>query len=71
VSATGGRRRWWRRRAPDVIDVRAEPTVDVRDDPDAVLARLTRMREAGLLTAAEYETERARLEQARRAAPPS
>jgi hypothetical protein len=64
MSADEGRHRWWRRRRTDeVVDLRAVPPVDVREDLDAVLAQLARMREAGMLTAAEYETERRRVEQ--------
>jgi hypothetical protein len=69
VSANEGRRRWWRRRGADAVDLRAAPPVDVREDPDDVLPQLTRLRDSGLLTAAEYETEKQRIEQAGRTSP--
>jgi hypothetical protein len=54
-------RRWFGlRRAPK----QPEPVVDLRevpmpsDDPEAVVARLARLRDAGLITNAEFEKER-------------
>ncbi len=70
MTVNAGRRRWWRRRAVDDVDLRTVPPVDVRDDPDDVLPQLTRLRDSGLLTAAEYEAEKQRIEEARRASPP-
>ena len=70
MAAREGRRRWWHRRAPDVVDLRDVPPVDVREVPDDALAQLARLRDSGLLTASEYETERKRIEQRRRDSPP-
>ena len=55
-------RRWFGlRRAPR----RPEPVVDLRevgpalaDDPESVVSRLARLRDAGLITNAEFEKER-------------
>jgi hypothetical protein len=56
-------RRWFGlRRAPK----QPEPVVDLRegepdllgDDPESVIARLARLRDAGLITNAEFEKER-------------
>jgi hypothetical protein len=63
VSESTGRRRWWHRRTPEVVDLRSTPSVDVRGSE---LAALTRMRDSGLLTASEYESERRRIEESRR-----
>ena len=53
------RRGWFRRRRREA----AEPAVDLRDDhlptdPESVIARLARLRDAGLITNAEFERER-------------
>jgi hypothetical protein len=59
------RRRWFgRRRAPEpVVDLRdPEPeTVVLADDPESVVARMARLRDAGLITAAEFEHEKRRI----------
>jgi hypothetical protein len=56
------RRSWFRRRRPEatttVVDVRDEP---LPNDPESVIARLARLRDAGLITNAEFERERASL----------
>ena len=51
-------RRRQREVAPPVVDVRDEP---LPTDPDSVIARLARLRDAGLITNAEFERERAAL----------
>lgn len=43
------------------VDLRA-PDHELPDDVDSVLARLARLRDAGLMTPAEYEDERKRLQ---------
>jgi hypothetical protein len=52
-------RSWFRRRrapeGPTVVDVRDDP---LPDDPASVIARLARLRDAGLITNAEFERER-------------
>ncbi len=58
-----GLRRWWRRRASaPVIDLREERearrTEPLPSDPDSVVVRLARLRDAGLITNAEFEAER-------------
>ena len=59
------RRRWFGLRAPAAPE--PEPVVDLRevvvlaDDPESVLARMTRLRDAGLITTAELEAERRRI----------
>jgi hypothetical protein len=56
------RRGLFRRRrrevAPPVVDLRDEP---LPNDPQSVIARLARLRDAGLITNAEFERERATL----------
>ena len=57
------RRPWFRRRRPEATTT---TVVDVRDDalptdPASVIARLGRLRDAGLITNAEFERERAAL----------
>ena len=53
------RRSWVRRRRPEatttVVDVRDDP---LPNDPESVIARLARLRDAGLITNAEFEKER-------------
>jgi hypothetical protein len=56
------RRRWFGlRRAPQrpepVIDLRTPPPA-LADDPESVVSRLARLRDAGLITNAEFEKER-------------
>ncbi|HET7901778.1 MAG TPA: hypothetical protein VFL59_11375 [Candidatus Nanopelagicales bacterium] len=58
-------RRWFglRRAKEPVVDLR-EPeaeTVVIADDAASVVARMARLRDAGLITAAEYEHERRRI----------
>ncbi len=70
-------RRWFGRRpalapttdasAPDadeglLVDLRDESPDELPDDVDSVLARLARLRDAGLMSTAEYEDERKRLQ---------
>ncbi len=59
------KRRWFGlRRAADpepVVDLRDPEPVALADDPDSVVARMARLRDAGLITAAEYEHERRRI----------
>lgn len=56
------RRRWFgRRSAPEpVVDLRDEPAV-LADDAESVVARMARLRDAGLITAAEFEHEKRRI----------
>ncbi len=56
------RRRWFgRRSAPEpVVDLRDEPVV-LADDAESVVARMARLRDAGLITAAEFEHEKRRI----------
>jgi hypothetical protein len=58
-------RRWFGlRRAADpepVVDLREPEPVVVADDPESVVARMARLRDAGLITPAEYEHERRRI----------
>jgi len=62
-------RRWFGlRRAQDpVVDLRDQDppdtpdTVTLADDAASVVARMARLRDAGLITAAEYEHERRRI----------
>ena len=53
------RRRFWRNKPPaPVIDLR-EPAVEaLPNDPESIVARLARLRDAGLITNAEFEAER-------------
>lgn len=56
-------RRWFglrrRRQTPEpVVDLREAPPARLPDDPASVVARLARLRDAGLITNAEYEAER-------------
>ena len=55
-------RRWFglrrARKAPEpVVDLRDAPP-PLADDPESVVARLARLRDAGLITNAEFEKER-------------
>ncbi|MBI1379175.1 MAG: hypothetical protein GC157_17105 [Frankiales bacterium] len=54
--------RWWRRPTAQVVDLREQRAARRSDllpsDPDGVVQRLVRLREAGLITQAEYEAER-------------
>ena len=53
------RRRFFRRRPPaTVIDLRETKSEQLPDDPASVVARLARLRDAGLITNAEFEAER-------------
>jgi hypothetical protein len=58
-------RRWFGMRrgvAPQqVVDLRETPEIVLADDPDSVVARLSRLRDAGLITGAEFEHERRRI----------
>ena len=58
-------RRWFGlRRSPTpapVVDLREPEPVVVADDPESVVARMARLRDAGLITPAEYEHERQRI----------
>lgn len=56
------RRRWFGRRSdPEpVVDLRDEPVV-LADDAESVVARMARLRDAGLITAAEFEHEKRRI----------
>ena len=76
MAARGSRRRWLglRPAAPEpetVVDLREPPPVVLRDDVETVLAKLGQLRDAGLITAAEYETEKQRIREAWRGAPPA
>ncbi len=57
-------RRWFGRRktatppAAEVIDLRDVEVEHLADDPESVVARLSRLRDAGLITNAEFEKER-------------
>ena len=58
------KRRWFgvRKPAPEpVVDLREPEPVVLADDPESVVARMARLRDAGLITAAEYEHERRRI----------
>lgn len=57
------RRRWFRRApAPEpVVDLRDPEPVVLADDPASVVARMARLRDAGLITGAEFEHERQRI----------
>ncbi len=59
-------RRWFGlRRAPKkpetVVDLREVLPPPLGDDPESVIARLARLRDAGLITNAEFEKERRQL----------
>jgi hypothetical protein len=61
-----GRARWFRRRGTySVVDLRLLAPVPERlpSDPELVIARLTRLRDTGLITNAEFEAERRSLQQ--------
>lgn len=45
-----------------MVDLRDESTDELPDDVGSVLARLARLRDAGLMSTAEYEDERKRLQ---------
>jgi hypothetical protein len=54
-----GLARWFSRRRPaQVIDLRTTEQESLPNDPESVVLRLARLRDAGLITNAEFEAER-------------
>ena len=59
-AAPGPQRRWFfrRKRPAPVVDLRDRSAEHLPDDPASIIARLARLRDAGLITNSEFEEER-------------